>query len=129
MSDTYSFIFSSIGTWISSQSFCLLYCCLFLPIHPQFQLSPFSLYTVFPPICYISTSVRIGCTGNKIRLSMQVWCTNSRPEDNHMSILADPHSLPKFRVIGPLSNSNEFAAQFKCRLDTAMNPAKKCEIW
>lgn len=59
----------------------------------------------------------------------QVWCTNSRDEESHNSILSDAHSLPRFRVIGPMSNSYEFAELFRCPPNSTMNPAKKCEVW
>lgn len=59
----------------------------------------------------------------------QVWCTNSRVEDSRNSILSDAHSLPRFRVIGPISNSHEFAAMFRCPPNSTMNPTKKCEVW
>lgn len=59
----------------------------------------------------------------------QVWCTNSRVEDSHNSILSDAHSLPRFRVIGPISNSYEFAELFKCPANSPMNPTNKCEVW
>ncbi|ELU15652.1 hypothetical protein CAPTEDRAFT_149014 [Capitella teleta] len=59
----------------------------------------------------------------------QVWCSNSMPEADHMSILADSHSPSIFRVIGPLSNSREFAEQFQCRPGSRMNPVEKCEVW
>jgi len=59
----------------------------------------------------------------------QVWCSNSRAQDNHNSILSDPHSMPKFRVLGPLSNSKEFAKQFNCPPNSAMNPTEKCVVW
>jgi endothelin-converting enzyme len=59
----------------------------------------------------------------------QVWCSNSRPEDSHLSILADPHSLPRYRVIGSISNSREFSQLFNCPPTANMNPVHKCEIW
>ena len=46
-----------------------------------------------------------------------------------MSIMGDSHSLPMYRVRGPLSNSREFAAQFACAPGTPMNPRDKCEVW
>ncbi|XP_059158504.1 endothelin-converting enzyme homolog isoform X3 [Physella acuta] len=59
----------------------------------------------------------------------QVWCWNSKPETDHMQFLTDPHSPAKFRVIGPLSNSPDFAKVFKCSSNAKMNPKKKCELW
>ncbi|GFN91707.1 endothelin-converting enzyme 1-like [Plakobranchus ocellatus] len=59
----------------------------------------------------------------------QVWCWNSKPESDHMQILTDPHSPAKFRVIGPLSNSEDFSREYKCSSKARMNPKKKCEIW
>ncbi|KAK3105380.1 hypothetical protein FSP39_023788 [Pinctada imbricata] len=59
----------------------------------------------------------------------QVWCSSSTKEEDHLQILTDPHSPAQFRVIGTLSNSNEFAEQYKCAKNTRMNPANKCEVW
>jgi len=46
-----------------------------------------------------------------------------------MTIMGDSHSLPMFRVRGPLSNSHEFAEQFSCAPGSPMNPRDKCEVW
>ncbi|KAK2148889.1 hypothetical protein LSH36_477g02015 [Paralvinella palmiformis] len=59
----------------------------------------------------------------------QVWCSNSKPESVLMGLLTDPHSPSRYRVIGPLSNSKDFATEFHCKSDSYMNPAKKCEVW
>ncbi|GFY49875.1 endothelin-converting enzyme 2 [Trichonephila inaurata madagascariensis] len=56
-------------------------------------------------------------------------CSVSTPEKLRFSALTDTHSAPKYRVIGPLSNSEDFAREFKCRSKSAMNPQPKCEIW
>jgi putative endopeptidase len=42
----------------------------------------------------------------------QVWRTNSRRETIRLYLQIDPHSPPKFRVNGPLSNLPEFAHAF-----------------
>ncbi|KAF5283684.1 hypothetical protein FQA39_LY17259 [Lamprigera yunnana] len=43
--------------------------------------------------------------------------------------LADPHPPSRFRVIGTLTNSENFAKDFNCPLNSPMNPAHKCQVW
>ena len=59
----------------------------------------------------------------------QTWCSVERPEVRKYVMTSDVHTLNKYRVIGTLSNSREFAKDFKCLAGTPMNPVKKCEIW
>jgi neprilysin len=59
----------------------------------------------------------------------QTWCTTATQESVHMSLLTDPHSPPKYRVIGSLSNSIEFANAFNCPIGSKMNPKDKCQVW
>ncbi|XP_037045655.1 neprilysin-3 isoform X2 [Bradysia coprophila] len=59
----------------------------------------------------------------------QVWCSAVTDETTNLQIEKDPHSPPKFRVIGPLSNLKEFSEEFQCKMGSPMNPVKKCEIW
>ncbi|XP_025083321.1 endothelin-converting enzyme homolog isoform X1 [Pomacea canaliculata] len=59
----------------------------------------------------------------------QVWCSSSTKEANHLQIVKDPHSPAKFRVIGTLSNSKDFAEHWNCAAGSSMNPVKKCEVW
>jgi endothelin-converting enzyme/putative endopeptidase len=46
-------------------------------------------------------------------------------------VAADPHPVPKFRVIGPLSSSPEFPRAFGCPAGAAMAspPEKRCRVW
>ena len=44
-------------------------------------------------------------------------------------ILHEVHSPDRFRVLGPFSNSKEFAADFNCSPDSKMNAKSKCEFW
>ncbi|XP_071839768.1 endothelin-converting enzyme 1-like isoform X3 [Apostichopus japonicus] len=59
----------------------------------------------------------------------QVWCSFSTPEEALLHIMTDHHSPPRFRVIGTLSNSEDFAREFQCPADAPMNPEKKCVVW
>lgn len=60
---------------------------------------------------------------------LQVWCSVRTPESSHEGLITDPHSPSRFRVIGTVSNSWEFAEHFSCPLGSPMNPPKKCEVW
>ncbi|XP_043263785.1 neprilysin-2 isoform X2 [Colletes gigas] len=57
------------------------------------------------------------------------WCSKYRPEAMKLRITTGFHSPGKFRVLGPLSNMEEFAKDFKCPLGSKMNPEKKCAVW
>ncbi|XP_011149286.1 neprilysin-2 isoform X2 [Harpegnathos saltator] len=57
------------------------------------------------------------------------WCSKYRPEAMKLRITTGFHSPGEFRVLGPLSNMEEFARDFNCPVGSKMNPAKKCAVW
>ncbi|XP_047995531.1 neprilysin-4-like [Leguminivora glycinivorella] len=59
----------------------------------------------------------------------QVWCGAMRAEAMRNKLKTAVHSPGRFRVIGTLSNSNDFAREFKCPLGSPMNPVEKCTVW
>ncbi|HEX3771755.1 MAG TPA: M13 family metallopeptidase [Polyangiaceae bacterium] len=61
----------------------------------------------------------------------QAWCANYRPESLRLLVATNPHSPPKYRVDGPISNFPPFAAAFQCKDGAPMvtPAAKRCEIW
>ena len=59
----------------------------------------------------------------------QGWCSVSSPEYLKMLVLSNPHSPPRFRVNGPVSQMPEFFEAFQCGEDAAMKPAESCEVW
>ena len=59
----------------------------------------------------------------------QTWCSLATPEIERVLVTVDPHSPPRFRVNGPLSNYAKFAETFSCAEGTPMNPANACEVW
>lgn len=61
--------------------------------------------------------------------SPQVWCSVRTPESSHEGVITDPHSPSRFRVIGTISNSQDFSKHFGCKADAPMNPKHKCELW
>lgn len=59
----------------------------------------------------------------------QVWCGAMRPEATKNKLKTAVHSPGRFRVIGTLSNSADFAKEYKCPLGSPMNPESKCSVW
>ncbi|XP_065669105.1 endothelin-converting enzyme homolog isoform X2 [Hydra vulgaris] len=59
----------------------------------------------------------------------QEYCSNVRERTEYIATLSEIHSPAKFRVIGSLSNSKEFASVFRCEKNAAMNPENKCVVW
>ncbi|XP_016962687.1 neprilysin-1 [Drosophila biarmipes] len=59
----------------------------------------------------------------------QIWCGSMRPEDALTKIRSAVHSPGFVRVLGPLSNSRDFASAYNCPLGSTMNPAEKCSVW
>lgn len=59
----------------------------------------------------------------------RIWCGTMRPEDALSKIRSSVHSLGPIRVLGPLSNSIDFAKSYNCPVGSRMNPEKKCSVW
>ncbi|XP_069119070.1 neprilysin-like [Argopecten irradians] len=59
----------------------------------------------------------------------QIWCSSMRRENAINRILTGVHSPGRFRVVGTLQNSPEFAETFSCPRGSYMNPNKKCGVW
>ncbi len=50
----------------------------------------------------------------------QIWRGRTRDEYARLLVAVDPHSPPRWRVNGPLSNMTEFARAFRCQAGDAM---------
>ncbi|XP_044765942.1 neprilysin-4 [Coccinella septempunctata] len=59
----------------------------------------------------------------------QIWCGIQRPESAKTRLQTAVHSPGIFRVLGTLSNSIDFAREYKCPPDSSMNPSFKCVLW
>ncbi|KAK3094385.1 hypothetical protein FSP39_001059 [Pinctada imbricata] len=59
----------------------------------------------------------------------QLWCAKYTKEYTKTAILNDPHTYSKYRTIGVVSNSGDFARAFNCKPNSAMNPRTKCQVW
>ena len=55
----------------------------------------------------------------------------TRLETQRKMVQGDPHPVAKYRVIGPLANSPEFAKAFSCKAGQAMvrPDAQRCTVW
>lgn len=61
--------------------------------------------------------------------SASFYCGKFRRELTEYGLKTDGHSPNRFRIIGSMSNSNEFAETFNCPGGSPMNPVKKCHLW
>ncbi|XP_043068349.1 neprilysin-1-like [Drosophila bipectinata] len=59
----------------------------------------------------------------------QLWCAEYEQED-YWEELADEHTIDKFRVLGVVSNSPDFAQVYSCPAGSPLNlQADTCRIW
>jgi putative endopeptidase len=58
----------------------------------------------------------------------QNWRSNIRPEALRVRLATDPHSPPRFRVLGPLSNMPEFFQAFGCKPGDAGMRAENIQV-
>jgi putative endopeptidase len=59
----------------------------------------------------------------------QVWCANVTPQALRLQAQSNPHSTPKYRVNGVVSNMPEFQKAFNCKQGQAMMRANACRVW
>nr|CDS26897.1 hypothetical protein HmN_000151700 [Hymenolepis microstoma] len=59
----------------------------------------------------------------------QVWCKRQLPQAALHTVMVDVHAPDRYRVIGTLSNSQEFSEAFSCPKGSTMNPPNKCILW
>lgn len=58
-----------------------------------------------------------------------MWCGKQTPQSLKQQILNGPHSPERFRVLGTLSNSFDFAKHYQCPKGSFMNRPRKCILW
>jgi putative endopeptidase len=59
----------------------------------------------------------------------QVWAGKYSPEAEILQVKTNTHSLPRWRVNGPLSNMPQFAKAFGCKAGDKMVRTDSCLIW
>ncbi len=60
----------------------------------------------------------------------QVWCASARAEVERLQVQTDPHSLPRYRVNGTVSNMPEFQRAFSCPAGAPMvRGDQACRVW
>jgi endothelin-converting enzyme/putative endopeptidase len=58
-------------------------------------------------------------------------CSNERPENMRVNAIVDPHSPPRHRVNGTVTNMTEFASAFSCKVPSKLvkKPEDLCNVW
>ncbi|XP_054650622.1 endothelin-converting enzyme-like 1 isoform X1 [Dunckerocampus dactyliophorus] len=59
----------------------------------------------------------------------QNWCMKRRSQSIYWQLLNDKHAPEHYRVIGSVSQFNEFARVYHCGKGSPMNPDDKCSVW
>uniref|UniRef100_A0A3Q1F5L1 Endothelin converting enzyme-like 1 n=1 Tax=Acanthochromis polyacanthus TaxID=80966 RepID=A0A3Q1F5L1_9TELE len=59
----------------------------------------------------------------------QNWCMKRRSQSIYLQLLTDKHAPEHYRVIGSVSQFDEFARVFHCSKGSPMNPVDKCSVW
>ncbi|PSN50274.1 hypothetical protein C0J52_02849 [Blattella germanica] len=62
-------------------------------------------------------------------LSVANFFCNEMTEVAKEATLSDVHAPPAFRLLGTVTNSEEFSRIWGCPLGTKMNPRRKCKLW
>jgi putative endopeptidase len=57
------------------------------------------------------------------------FCGKFREEAERQALIADPHSLPVFRINRPLSNLPEFQKAYGCKAGQPMVHEPLCQVW
>ncbi|MFZ0685840.1 MAG: M13 family metallopeptidase [Terriglobales bacterium] len=58
-----------------------------------------------------------------------VWCQNRTDAISRMMVAVDPHSPPRYRVNGTVSNMPEFREAFHCGATAPMVNQNACRVW
>ncbi|XP_017140840.1 neprilysin-2 [Drosophila miranda] len=59
----------------------------------------------------------------------QLWC-NAYEEEHYWEELSNEHTIDKFRVLGAVTNNEDFAKIYNCPVGSPMNPhAERCRVW
>ncbi|XP_041323936.1 endothelin-converting enzyme-like 1 [Pyrgilauda ruficollis] len=59
----------------------------------------------------------------------QNWCIKRRSQSIYLQVLTDKHAPEHYRVLGSVSQFEEFGRVFHCPKNSPMNPVHKCSVW
>jgi len=59
----------------------------------------------------------------------QNWCQLQTPASLKRQVLTDPHSPAMIRVLGPVSQFDEFAKAYNCKPGDKYAPVDRCSVW
>uniref|UniRef100_A0A671L1Z2 Endothelin-converting enzyme-like 1 n=1 Tax=Sinocyclocheilus anshuiensis TaxID=1608454 RepID=A0A671L1Z2_9TELE len=59
----------------------------------------------------------------------QNWCMKRRSQSIYLQLLTDKHAPEHYRVMGSVSQFEEFGRVFHCPRGSPMHPVNKCAVW
>lgn len=59
----------------------------------------------------------------------QNFCEKNSESGLFYLIQTDSHTRERYRIIGAIANSEDFARDYQCPVGSAMNPPEKCTLW
>ncbi|KAH0624262.1 hypothetical protein JD844_007925 [Phrynosoma platyrhinos] len=64
-----------------------------------------------------------------LKLAYYNWCIKRRSQSIYLQVLTDKHAPEHYRVLGSVSQFEEFGRVFHCPKNSPMNPTHKCSVW
>ena len=59
----------------------------------------------------------------------QGWCSKETPQTLETQARTDPHSPARWRVNGPMADTDAFAKAYACKAGAPLNNGKACSVW
>ena len=128
----YCLHWNSSGKLLFCMSILKFIYCLCISYYIIFQNYVLFKYTVLQFYSFYIFSLNLSSDQQLFYLGYALpWCAVHTEALMRNHVIKDEHAPDRFRVIGPLSNSEKFAEAWSCPNSglSKMNPKDKCKVW